>query len=394
MMFKNLDLSEFQYELPDDKIAKHPLNNRSDSKLLIFKQGKIDHKIFSELPQMLPKGCHLVFNDTKVIPARLIFHKETGARIEIFLLEPMAPSNLHVEVMAAKSSCIWHCMIGNAKKWNQNTTLTTALTTGDIVEATRLDNDQVQLNWTGDLSFSEIVSAIGNIPLPPYLNREVEEDDKPRYQTVYSHHEGAVAAPTAGLHFTNEVIEQLSARSISTDYLTLHVSAGTFQPMKAASVEEHPMHREQIIITKSNIEQLLKNEKIIPVGTTSMRTLESLYWFGVKLLDNPQSEFFIDKLFPYEAERTISKSESLNAVLGYMSENNIGKLSGHTEIFIFPGYKFRICHGLITNFHLPGSTLILLVAALIGKDWRKTYQSALDNEYRFLSYGDSSLLLP
>ncbi len=394
MMFKNLDLSEFQYELPDDKIAKHPLNNRSDSKLLIFKQGKIDHKIFSELPQMLPKGCHLVFNDTKVIPARLIFHKETGARIEIFLLEPMAPSNLHVEVMAAKSSCIWHCMIGNAKKWNQNTTLTTALTTGDIVEATRLDNDQVQLNWTGDLSFSEIVSAIGNIPLPPYLNREVEEDDKPRYQTVYSHHEGAVAAPTAGLHFTNEVIEQLSARSISTDYLTLHVSAGTFQPMKAASVEEHPMHREQIIITKSNIEQLLKNEKIIPVGTTSMRTLESLYWFGVKLLDNPQSEFFIDKLFPYEAERTISKSESLNAVLGYMSENNIGKLSGHTEIFIFPGYKFRICHGLITNFHLPGSTLILLVAALIGKDWQKAYQSALDNEYRFLSYGDSSLLLP
>lgn len=393
-MFKSLDLSEFLYELPDDKIAKHPLNNRSDSKLLTFRKDKIEHRAFRELPEILPSGCHLVFNDTKVIPARLIFHKETGARIEIFLLEPVAPSNLYVEAMAAKGSCTWHCMIGNSKKWNDENLLNLDLPSGDKVTATRKEHDEVQLEWTGHYTFSEIVSAIGNIPLPPYLNREVEEDDKPRYQTVYSHHEGAVAAPTAGLHFTDEVIERLAKRNITNDFLTLHVSAGTFQPIKAETVDEHPMHREQIIITRSNIEKLLIKDKIIAVGTTSMRTLESLYWFGVKLKENPQAEFFIEKLSPYEPERKISKEESLKHVLEHMSKNRIERLCGHTEIFIFPGYKFRMCKGLITNFHLPGSTLILLVAALIGKKWKDVYQSALNSEYRFLSYGDSSLLIP
>ncbi|MEO9475897.1 MAG: S-adenosylmethionine:tRNA ribosyltransferase-isomerase [Cyclobacteriaceae bacterium] len=394
MVYKSLDLSEFQYELSDDKIAKHPLKNRSDSKLLTLRDDKIEHRTFRDLPQILSSGCHLVFNDTKVIPARIIFHKETGARIEIFLLEPMAPSNLHVETMAAKGSCSWHCMIGNAKKWKIGTELSLRLQSGETVRALRTENDQVKISWDGDLTFSEVVSAIGSIPLPPYLNREVEEEDKPRYQTVYSHHEGAVAAPTAGLHFTEAIIEQLTAKNITTDFLTLHVSAGTFQPIKTETVDEHPMHREQVVVSKTNVEQLLKNEEIIPVGTTSMRTLESLYWFGVKLATDPNADFFIEKLSPYQKKTTITKNESLTNVMRFMESRKLEQIVGHTEIFIFPGYEFRICKGLITNFHLPGSTLMLLVAALIGDRWKEVYQSALNNGYRFLSYGDSSILLP
>ncbi|MEP0367078.1 MAG: S-adenosylmethionine:tRNA ribosyltransferase-isomerase [Cyclobacteriaceae bacterium] len=394
MVYKSLDLSEFQYELSDDKIAKHPLKNRSDSKLLTFRQGNIEHRTFRDLPQILPSGCHLVFNDTKVIPARIIFHKETGARIEIFLLEPIAPSHLHVEAMSAKDSCTWHCMIGNAKKWKLDTELSMRLPTGETVKALRIESDRVKISWNGELTFSEVVSAIGSIPLPPYLNREVEEEDKPRYQTVYSHHEGAVAAPTAGLHFTEAVIEQLAAKNITTDFLTLHVSAGTFQPIKAETVEEHPMHREQVVVSKNNVEQLLKNEEIIPVGTTSMRTLESLYWFGVKLASDPNADFFIEKLSPYQKKTTITKNESLTYVMRFMESRKLKRIVGHTEIFIFPGYELRICKGLITNFHLPGSTLMLLVAALIGDRWKEVYQSALNNDYRFLSYGDSSILLP
>ncbi|MFY0601435.1 MAG: S-adenosylmethionine:tRNA ribosyltransferase-isomerase [Cyclobacteriaceae bacterium] len=394
MMYKSLNLSEFHYELPSEKIAKHPLNNRSDSKLLSFKGGKIDHKSFRALPEVLESGCHLVFNDTKVIPARLIFHKDTGARIEIFLLEPSSPSHLHMEVMAAKKTVTWHCMVGNSKKWKEGTALEISIGDSLHVRALRLEDNYVKFEWDSDETFSEIVTAIGNIPLPPYLNREVEEDDKPRYQTVYSNYEGAVAAPTAGLHFTEEILEQLESKNISTDYLTLHVSAGTFQPIKAKSVDEHPMHREQIIITKSNIENLLKKDVVIPVGTTSMRTMESLYWFGAKLFSQPDADFFIEKMTPYQETITISKEQSLKNILLYMDQRNLEILVGHTEIFIFPGYQFRICKGLITNFHLPASTLILLVAALIGDKWKEVYQSALDNDYRFLSYGDSSLLIP
>lgn len=394
IMHKSLDLSEFHYELPDEKIAKHPLENRSDSKLLNYNKGNINHHVFKELPEILEPGSHLVFNDTKVIPARLIFYKETGARIEIFLLEPVKPSHLHMEVMSATKSSTWHCMIGNAKKWKVGTSLKMQLADEIHVEATRLENDEVRIDWEANLTFSEIVTLIGNIPLPPYLNREVEEEDKPRYQTVYSNHEGAVAAPTAGLHFTDDIITKLIEKKITTDYLTLHVSAGTFQPIKAQSIDEHPMHREQIVITKANIEQLIEKENVIPVGTTSMRTLESLYWFGIKLTSNPDESFFIKKLDPYETEQSLTKNESLKNVLKFMSSKEIEVLYGHTEIFIFPGYEFKICNGLITNFHLPGSTLILLIAALIGKDWQKVYQSALDQDYRFLSYGDSSLLIP
>ncbi|WP_258105553.1 S-adenosylmethionine:tRNA ribosyltransferase-isomerase [Marinoscillum sp. MHG1-6] len=394
MIENNIDLAEYTYELPNEKIAKHPLANRSDSKLLHYSKGEVFHQQFRQLPDLLPSSCHLVFNDTKVIPARLIFHKDTGARIEIFLLEPLAPSNIHAEVMATSEGCNWHCMIGNAKKWKIGTELQMSLPEGVEVTALRKDGEEVALNWNSQQSFSEIVEAIGNIPLPPYINREVEAEDKPRYQTVYSHHEGAVAAPTAGLHFTEKVIDQLNEKKITTDYLTLHVSAGTFQPIKSSTVEDHPMHREQVIVTRLNIEGILNNNTIIPVGTTSMRTLESLYWFGVKLKKDPSAEFKIEKLQPYQDEQNISKEESLNNVLDYMDRLNVDRIIGHTEIFIFPGYTFRICKGLVTNFHLPGSTLILLVAALVGANWKKIYSEALNNDYRFLSYGDSSLLMP
>ena len=303
MKLKSLDLASYTYELPEEKIAKYPLANRSDSKLLTYTKGDIAHKKFNQLTDILPSGCHLVFNDTKVIPARLIFHKETGARIEIFLLEPLAPSHLYVEAMATKGTCQWHCMIGNSKRWKIGTSLSMELPSGQKVNATRDDQEIVTIHWDDNATFSEIVSAVGNIPLPPYLNREVEESDKPRYQTVYSHHEGAVAAPTAGLHFTEEIISKLPEKNITTDYLTLHVSAGTFQPIKADTVEDHPMHREQVVVSKENIEKLIKQDAVIPVGTTSMRTLESLYWYGVKLIDNPSADFFIEKLDPYQEEK-------------------------------------------------------------------------------------------
>jgi S-adenosylmethionine:tRNA ribosyltransferase-isomerase len=394
MPSKNLDLSSFSYHLPEEKIAKYPLANRSDSKLLTYTNGTISHRKFEEIDEILPESCHLVFNDTKVIPARLIFHKETGARIEIFLLEPLAPSNIYAEVMAATEKCQWHCMIGNAKRWKIGSQMSTTLPSGQIVTATRIDQEIAEISWEGAASFSEIVTELGNIPLPPYLNREVEESDKPRYQTVYSHHEGAVAAPTAGLHFTEEIIARLPNKNITTDYLTLHVSAGTFQPIKAESVEEHPMHREQIIVTKANIEKLLNQEQVIAVGTTSMRTLESLYWYGVRLSENAEAAFFVQKMDPYQAEKGLSKNESLQNVLSYMIRYQLESITGHTEIFIFPSYKFRICKGIVTNFHLPGSTLILLIAALVGDDWKVIYNEALASDYRFLSYGDSSLLLP
>ncbi len=383
----SIDLKDYHYSLPDERIAKFPLPERSDSKLLLYQKGEISHDLFKSIPNHLPEKCLLVFNDTKVIPARLIFHKSTGARIEVFLLKPSHPSN-YEQSMNAKNGCSWHCMIGNSKKWK-----TEEIEVAEIgLKATR-QNDEVTFTWKQDLTFSEILELAGKIPLPPYIDREVKDSDKDRYQTVYSKHQGAVAAPTAGLHFTEELLSNLEKQGIKKDYLTLHVSAGTFQPIKAETVDDHPMHREQIIVTKQNVENLLQAETIIPVGTTSLRTLESLYWYGVKLL-NGDSDFFIPKLFPYRHSELPNKTESLNAVLDFMNQNETTHLIGHTEIFIFPSYTFRMCSGLITNFHLPGSTLILLVAAMIGEDWEIVYKEALAQNYRFLSYGDSSLLLP
>lgn len=320
-------------------------------------------------------------------------HKETGARIEIFLLEPVLPSSLHEEVMGAKSSTRWRVMIGNAKKWKEGTEL--ELSIDDVkFNAFRNNGNTVTFSWTTELTFSEVLLKIGEIPLPPYLGREATEDDIPRYQTVYSKHEGAVAAPTAGLHFTDQVIDEISKTGITKDFLTLHVSAGTFQPIKSENVKDHPMHQEQIVIKKSNVLNLLDHETIIPVGTTSMRTLESLYWFGQLLATNKNSPFFITKDTAYQFDGPIARKESLENVLEYMEMHGFNSIGGNTEIFIYPGYKMRMCDGLITNFHQPGSTLILLVAALLGEDWKDVYNHALQNNYRFLSYGDSSLLIP
>ncbi len=393
MSTESLLLREYEYDLPDEKIAKYPPTNRSDSKLLVYHQGKIEHRKFIEIHELLPKNCLLVFNDTKVIPARMIFEKETGAKIEIFLLAPKLPSTVHETVMLSLHTCTWQVMIGNAKRWKSEIPLLASVD-GIKLSATRVGTDEVQFDWESDFTFSDILARIGNIPLPPYLGRDATEEDVPRYQTVYSKAEGAVAAPTAGLHFTQEVLENITKSNITTDYVTLHVSAGTFQPIKVENVTEHPMHREQIIISQENIKTLLDHTTTIPVGTTSMRTLESLFWYGQLLCEDEDAEFFISKETAYSFEKVVSKEKSLTAVLQSMNKKNIQILAGSTEIFIYPGYQMRMCDGLITNFHQPGSTLMLLVATLIGKHWKEVYASALKENYRFLSYGDSSLLLP
>lgn len=384
----NLRLADFTYELPEDRIAHHPPEARGTSRLLIYRKGNIQHQQFGDIVDELPAGTTLVFNDTRVIPARIILYKETGARIEIFLLEPLAPSQAHEQVMASRQTCTWKCLIGNAKRWKPGTVLSSE---NPDFTATRTGTDEVTFSWEG-MTFSELLTAIGKIPLPPYIQREVEQADQERYQTVYAKMDGAVAAPTAGLHFTDAIIAQLKTRGVDIQYLTLHVSAGTFQPIKAREISEHPMHNEQVWIQKATIESLLASTRTIAVGTTSMRTLESLYWFGARLAQG-LDDFYIRKEDPYQLP-AIEREQALRNILDYMEQQQLDRLRGQTEIFIYPGYTFRVCDGLVTNYHLPDSTLILLVAAFIGADWRKVYQEALDQGYRFLSYGDSSLLLP
>lgn len=397
---ESIRLEDYTYDLPDERIAKYPLENRDQSKLLIYKSGEIAHKRFSDLPENLPAKTLLVFNDTKVIPARAYFKKETGAVIEILLLHPELPTRVINDAMLVKNSCVWECMIGNKKRWKLADKLTTDIEINGqrvslSVSYEDYDQNLVRLTWTGDFVFLDIVKALGEIPLPPYLNRNTEACDSETYQTVYAHHDGAVAAPTAGLHFTPEVFQNLEAKGVNKSFLTLHVGAGTFQPIKVNSVTEHRMHSEQVVFTKQLVADLLKNiESIVPVGTTSLRSLESLYWFGVKLFRKETTEFFIEKLYPYpfKEEDLPSPNEALQAILYFMEEQNTDHIVGETEIFIFPGYKFRFCQGLVTNFHQPGSTLILLVAALTGQDWKRIYTEAFEKDYRFLSYGDSSLL--
>ncbi|WP_394324656.1 S-adenosylmethionine:tRNA ribosyltransferase-isomerase [Roseivirga seohaensis] len=397
---KEINLSDYTYSLPDERIAKYPLAKRDQSKLLHYHNGLIEHKSFKDIEALIPSQSTLFFNNTKVIPARLIFHKSTGAQIEIFLLKPISPSPILSIVMEERETVIWECMIGNVKKWKDDIPLVRQLTIGEkniTLSASIHDREsrQIQFSWSDDsISFSEIVEAYGKVPLPPYLNRQPEEDDKPRYQTVYSAHDGAVAAPTAGLHFTPEILKSLADRGIKESFLTLHVSAGTFQPIKTENILEHPMHSEQMVVDRQSIQSVVEAEgKIIAIGTTSMRTLESLYWFGVRLM-NGNENFAIEKLEPYQSPQKASRLEAFSAILKWMDINELNQVIGTTEIFIFPGYQFRVCDGLITNFHQPGSTLILLVAAFIGEDWRKVYQEADTNGYRFLSYGDSSFLLP
>ena len=398
-------LSQFQYDLPDERIARFPLAQRDASKLLVYRRGEIDHEQISSLPALLPKESFLVFNNTKVIPARLYFTKPTGSVIELFLLNPF-PNDLPISLsMEATESAIWQGMIGNRKRWKRDETLLVQLAgnaehNGIDISVSWYDYDQslVKLSWQpAELTFAQIIHYAGEIPLPPYLKRDPTEADRETYQTVYSKQEGAVAAPTAGLHFTPTVFDNLSKQGIGHDYLTLHVGAGTFQPIKTDDVRQHHMHTEQVVYTQQNLQNLLQHAgKIIPVGTTSMRALESLYWMGAKLINGENEPFRLDQKYAYQLPTTDQPTvkASLMTVLQHMIETQQETLVAHTGIYITPGYELKLCKGIITNFHQPGSTLILLIAALIGDDWKRVYNEALQNDYRFLSYGDSSLLLP
>ena len=400
MNISQIDLKAYEYTLPEERIAKFPLEKRDSSKLLHFKDQKIEHLHFFDIPNLLPSDSLLVYNNTKVIPARLIFQRETGAKIEIFLLQPIAPTTVIPEVMLAKKPVTWETMIGNLKKWKEGEILKGKVQFGEneiILSAKLIDREerQVEFSWDNpNVAFVDVVEGSGEVPLPPYLNRKPVEDDKSRYQTVYSKKEGAVAAPTAGLHFTDEILDTLKRKGVRTEQVTLHVSAGTFQPIKSETVTEHPMHSEQIHVEIESIRNLLSHKgKVIAVGTTSVRTLESLYWYGVKLIQKHGEEFQISKLYPYLFEGEIPDFKtSFSAILQHMESKGMESLVGTTEIFIFPGYQFKVVQGLITNFHQPGSTLILLIASILGDRWKEVYQEALDKGYRFLSYGDSSLL--
>lgn len=391
-----LNIDDYTYALPPDRIASYPLEKRDESKLLVYNKGEIIHEQFKSITDYLPDETLLFFNDTKVIPARLQFSKETGAAIEVFLLNPVSPSPLLLEAMQTEKTCSWICTIGNVKRWKEGSTLIRRITGGTLEAVLQnKENGVVQFKWNSGHTFADVINDTGETPLPPYLNRKAETSDRERYQTIYSHYEGAVAAPTAGLHFTPEVFKLLELKHVMTDFLTLHVSAGTFQPVKVKNAQDHPMHNEQVVINRKNIENILLDKFIVPVGTTSMRTLESLYWYGTKLLKDPDAIFTISQNDPYAATGALpTRKEALTAVLDHMDKKKKDILTGETSIYILPGYLFRVCQGLITNFHQPGSTLMLLVAAFIGEDWRKVYANALVNQYRFLSYGDSSLLLP
>ncbi|HEX6890231.1 MAG TPA: S-adenosylmethionine:tRNA ribosyltransferase-isomerase [Chryseolinea sp.] len=398
-----LNTDDYTYSLTPDRIAVYPLEVRDQSKLLVYDKGQLTHARFDSLAAHLPAQSVLFFNDTKVIPARLHFIKGqtsavrgTGAEIEIFLLNPIEPSPLMIQAMQAQHQCSWRCTIGNLKRWKDGTVLAKNLGGINLEAHLRNRNEgQVTFRWDSSHTFAEIISRSGETPLPPYINRKSEATDRERYQTIYSHYEGAVAAPTAGLHFTSNVFASLTNKNIQTDFLTLHVSAGTFQPIKVKNAAEHTMHNEQIVIKRHNVEHLMNNPYIVPVGTTSMRTIESIYWYGVKLLSDCDAPFTISQEDPYLNRTDLpTKEAALSAVIDYFDRNKLNEITGQTSIYIVPGYRFRICKALITNFHQPGSTLILLVAAFIGHDWKKVYQAALDNNYRFLSYGDSSLLIP
>lgn len=397
---KNIRIADYDYPLPEERIAKFPMEQRDHSKLLCLKDGAISEHHFYDLPTLLPKDTLLVFNDTKVIHARLFFQKETGAVIEVFCLEPhnMAVS----QAFEQHEQCSWVCFIGNNKKWKSGPlTLDFSISNSQFsIQATRREAVGnawiVDFNWTGELSFAEVIDAAGVIPLPPYLNRKAEESDSIRYQTVYAHHEGSVAAPTAGLHFSPEVFQSLKAKGIETEYITLHVGAGTFKPVSTDTIGEHEMHVEPVHITADNLRRIIAHQSkpLIAVGTTTVRTLESLYWFGVQLQANPQLEcMHINQWDPYILDTSLSYTDAYANILRWMENQNTDYLDGETQLMIAPGYRYRIINGLVTNFHQPQSTLLLLVSALIGEQWKACYRYALDHEFRFLSYGDSCLFL-
>ena len=405
MNTKHIHISDYNYPLPDERIAKFPLAERDHSKLLLYKHGDVSEDLFCHLPNHLPEKALMVFNNTKVIQARLHFRKDTGALIEVFLLEPAMPAD-YEQMFQTRGHCAWYCLVGNLKKWKEGS-LTRVITVKEetlTIKATRGEihgtSYRVDFEWDNtSISFAEILEAMGELPIPPYLNRETQESDKTTYQTVYSKIKGSVAAPTAGLHFTDNVLKALDAHGIDREEVTLHVGAGTFKPVKSEEIEGHEMHTEYICVKRQTLEKLLKHEcQAIAVGTTSVRTLESLYYMGLKVLRNPniqEMELHVNQWEPYENEACRVKSEeAIQALLDWLDRNGLASLHSSTQIIIAPGYEYKIVKMLITNFHQPQSTLLLLVSAFVKGDWHKIYDYALSHDFRFLSYGDSSLLIP
>lgn len=396
---KDIQISQYDYDLPDIRIAKYPLSQRDSSKLLVYKQGKIDQTVFSSISAHLPPRSLLVYNNTKVIHARLFFQKDTGAIIEIFCLEPIQPSDYQMVFQSTKR-CTWKCMVGNLKKWKQGVLTLVCDVKGvsiELVAERDMIDSQIHIHFSWNnvgVTFGDILEAIGKLPIPPYLHRESEENDEITYQTVYSKEQGSVAAPTAGLHFTDEVLARLHQTGICTTEITLHVGAGTFLPVKSATIGEHTMHTEMVVISKQTIKHLQASiGNIIAVGTTSVRSLESLYHIGVQV-SKQQYHLSVSQWEPYSDHQLLSPFEALQAVIQYLNNNGLTEIRFSTNIIILPSYQRKIVTGLITNFHQPKSTLLLLIAAFVGEDWKKMYEYALNNDFRFLSYGDSSLLLP
>lgn len=405
---KDISITDYTYDLPDEKIARYPLAERDASKLLLYRKGQISESRFRHLADFVPAKTLLVFNNSKVVEARLLFEKATGGIIEIFALEPHEQYADITTAMNVTGSILYKCMVGGASKWKHGMVLQKQSATNDgqvitvnasIVEK-RSDCFVIQFEWQpASLAFAQILHVLGEIPIPPYLQRAAETSDQTRYQTIYAKNDGSVAAPTAGLHFSEPVFDALHQNGVNLAFTTLHVGAGTFKPVKASTMAGHEMHAEFIEVDAAFLRQLLQSPTVIPVGTTSMRTLESVYWMGVKAFHDTHVELTDLEITQWEvydvlAAKAVDRNEALRALLHWMESRNMGQLIVKTSIIIAPGYMFRICDGLITNFHQPNSTLLLLVAALIGPDWKKVYAYALENDFRFLSYGDSSLLLP
>ena len=400
---QEIAIAEYDYPLPDERIAKYPLAQRDSSKLLLYNKGVVSEDVFSNLPKYIPQNALMVFNNTKVIQARLRFRKETGALIEVFCLEPERPCD-YQQIFLETKECVWQCLVGNSNRWKggvlsqvvevggKNVTLSVERVGGPAAV------NHVRFSWDGGVSFAELLEAAGELPIPPYLNRRTEESDTRTYQTVYSKIKGSVAAPTAGLHFTPAVLEALTSAGIEREEVTLHVGAGTFKPVKSELIADHEMHEEYIEVRKALIEKIVAaGGEAVAVGTTSVRTLESLYFLGELVAENPsvtQDELHVNQWTPYNREHSLTTVDSLKALLEWMERNGLDRVHSHTQIMIAPGYRYRIVKAIVTNFHQPKSTLLLLVSAFVDGDWRTIYDYALANGFRFLSYGDSSLLIP
>ena len=400
---KHIHISDFNYELPEKCIAKFPVTPRDHSKLLIYDKGNVSEDVFYNIANYLPKGELMVFNNTRVIQARIHFRKETGAVIEVFLLEPAQPSDYEL-MFQSRGHCAWFCMVGNLKKWKEGTLQRSFNVRGrDVTLKAVRRHEQgtsqwIDFSWDDDVPFADILDAVGELPIPPYLNRDTEESDKITYQTVYSKIKGSVAAPTAGLHFTDGVLRSIDNHGIEREELTLHVGAGTFRPVKSEEIAGHDMHTEYISVSRATLERLVSHDaKAIAVGTTSVRTLESLYYIGARLAVNPdvsEEDLHVAQWEPYDTHPRITPVEALNNIISYLDRNGMGAFHGSTQIIIAPGYDYKIVKMLVTNFHQPQSTLLLLVSAFVHGDWRRIYDYALANGFRFLSYGDSSLIIP